>query len=235
MPKKSAELTETTPKKTSILVVDDDEMVIAFLTTVLESANYTVVNALSGEEALQLLLSIENEPDLALLDINMTGMSGLELAKNLRDETAVPFMFLSLLADDDVIKTASEYGAVGYLVKPVEPEQILSALAISLARADEIKRLRNSEKSLTTALETGRETSMAVGILMERFQISRMEAFDKLRSEARRNRMKLTLIANATLLSVESQLGVEKTVAKVGDKVADKVGDKVGNKVVEIN
>lgn len=214
MSKKSAELIETAPKITSILLVDDDEMVIKFLTAVLESAKYTVVSALSGEEALELLLSNETEPDLALLDVNMPGMSGLELAKNLRDETAVPFMFLTLLSDEAIIKTASEYGAVGYLVKPVEQEQILSAVAISLARADEIKRLRNSEKSLTTALEAGRETSMAVGILMERFQISRTQAFDKLRSEARRNRIKLTLIANATLLSVESQMGVEKPTPK---------------------
>lgn len=218
MSKKSAELIETAPKITNILLVDDDEMVIRFLTAVLESAKYTVVSALSGEAALELLLSIEIEPDLALLDINMPGMSGLELAKNLRDETAVPFMFLTLLVDEAIIKTASEYGAVGYLVKPVEPEQILSAVAISLARADEIKRLRNSEKSLTTALEAGRETSMAVGILMERFQISRTQAFDKLRSEARRNRIKLTLIANATLLSVESQLGVEKPTSKPASK-----------------
>jgi response regulator NasT len=218
MSKKSAELIETAPKITNILLVDDDEMVIRFLTAVLESAKYTVVSALSGEAALELLLSIEIEPDLALLDINMPGMSGLELAKNLRDETAVPFMFLTLLVDEAIIKTASEYGAVGYLVKPVEPEQILSAVAISLARADEIKRLRNSEKSLTTALEAGRETSMAVGILMERFQISRTQAFDKLRSEARRNRIKLTLIANATLLSVESQMGVEKPTSKPASK-----------------
>jgi response regulator NasT len=218
MSKKSAELIETAQKITNILLVDDDEMVIRFLTAVLESAKYTVVSALSGEAALELLLSIEIEPDLALLDINMPGMSGLELAKNLRDETAVPFMFLTLLVDEAIIKTASEYGAVGYLVKPVEPEQILSAVAISLARADEIKRLRNSEKSLTTALEAGRETSMAVGILMERFQISRTQAFDKLRSEARRNRIKLTLIANATLLSVESQLGVEKPTSKPASK-----------------
>lgn len=214
MSKKSVELTEATPKTIRILVVDDDELVVDFLTKVLESAKYTVVSALSGEEALELLLSIEHEPDLALLDINMPGMNGLELAKNLRDETAVPFTFLTLLTDEAIIKTATEYGALGYLVKPVEPEQILSAVAIGLARADDIKRLRNSEKSLTTALEAGRETSMAVGILMERFQISRTQAFDKLRSEARRNRMKLTLIANATLLSVESQLSVEKLVSK---------------------
>jgi response regulator NasT len=133
-------------------------------------------------------------------------MTGLELAKNLRDETAVPFMFLTSSSDMEVIKTASQFGALGYLLKPVQPMQLVSGVESSLARAVEIKRLRNSEQSLTTALEAGRETSMAVGILMERFQIDRTQAFEKLRSQARSTRQKIVHIANAVLLSVEAQI-----------------------------
>ncbi len=194
----SKKKTDGEPKIVRILVVDDDPNIVKFLTMVLESAAYQVVSAISGEAAAELLLDIQPDPDLALLDINMPGMSGLELAKHLRAETAVPFMFLSSLSDQEIIKTATEHGALGYLLKPVEASQVLSAVQVSLARAKEFK-------SLTTALEAGRETSMAVGILMERFQINRQPAFEKLRSEARRNRMKLTHIANLTLLTVESQ------------------------------
>jgi response regulator NasT len=197
----------TVPKQLTILAVDDDDTILRFLREVLASVGYLVVTASSGEQALNLLLDCE--PDLALLDVNMPGMNGLELAKNLRDETAVPFMFLSSFTDPDIVKTASQYGALGYLVKPVEVAQVLSAVEASLARAAEIKKLRSSEQSLTTALEAGRETSMAVGILMERLQINRTEAFEKLRNEARSNRIKITHIANAVLLSVESQLKQE--------------------------
>lgn len=188
----------------TVLAVDDDELILKFISEVLMSAGYRVLTANSGEHALHTLL--DAEPDLALLDITMPNMSGLELAKNLRDETAVPFMFLTSSSDMEVIKTASQFGALGYLLKPVQPMQLVSGVESSLARAMEIKRLRNSEQSLTTALEAGRETSMAVGILMERFQIDRTQAFEKLRSQARSTRQKIVHIANAVLLSVEAQI-----------------------------
>ncbi|MEN9864845.1 MAG: hypothetical protein RL748_435 [Pseudomonadota bacterium] len=197
---KTSALTQTR----TILAVDDDELILKFISEVLMSAGYRVLTANSGEHALHTLL--DAEPDLALLDITMPNMTGLELAKNLRDETAVPFMFLTSSSDMEVIKTASQFGALGYLLKPVQPMQLVSGVESSLARAVEIKRLRNSEQSLTTALEAGRETSMAVGILMERFQIDRTQAFEKLRSQARSTRQKIVHIANAVLLSVEAQI-----------------------------
>lgn len=188
----------------TVLTVDDDELFLSFVSEVLMSAGYRVLTANSGEHALLTLL--EAEPDLALLDVSMPNMSGLELAKNLREETAIPFMFLSSSTDMEIIKTASQYGALGYLLKPVQPMQLISGVESGFARANEIKHLRTSEKSLTTALDNGRETSMAVGILMERLQIDRKEAFEKLRSQARSSRQKILHIANAVLLSVESQI-----------------------------
>ncbi len=188
----------------TILTVDDDDLFLTFVSEVLMSAGYRVLTANSGEHALQTLL--DAEPDLALLDVSMPIMSGLELARNLREETAVPFMFLSHSVDMEIIKTASQYGALGYLLKPVQPLQLISSVESGLARANEIRLLRTSEKSLTTALESGRETSMAVGILMERLQIDRKQAFEKLRSQARSSRQKIVHIANAVLLSVEAQI-----------------------------
>ncbi len=188
----------------TILTVDDDDLFLTFVSEVLMSAGYRVLTANSGEHALQTLL--DAEPDLALLDVSMPIMSGLELARNLREETAVPFMFLSHSVDMEIIKTASQYGALGYLLKPVQPLQLISSVESGLARANEIRLLRTSEKSLTTALESGRETSMAVGILMERLQIDRKQAFEKLRGQARSSRQKIVHIANAVLLSVEAQI-----------------------------
>lgn len=191
------------PQPITILTVDDDDLILRFLAEVLTSVDYRVIGAASGEKAMEIVLELE--PDLAIIDVNMPGMNGLELAKKLREETAVPFLFLSNQSDIDIIKAASQYGALGYLIKPVEVAQVISSVEAALARAAEIKRLRNSEQSLTVALDNGRETSMAVGILMERLQIDRQQAFEKLRAQARSNRIKITHIANAVLLSVEAQ------------------------------
>ena len=85
--------------KRLILIVDDDQLLLEFLGEVLRHAGYDTALANSAEVALQLIA--QREPDLALLDIHMPGMSGLELAKRLHAETAVPFMFLSGSGDSE--------------------------------------------------------------------------------------------------------------------------------------
>lgn len=184
-----------------LLLVDDDPMLLTLLSTMLRHAGYETVQATSAEEALP--IARQEDPDLALLDINLPGMSGLDLAARLTAETAVPFMFLSVLDDGDAVKKAAAYGAVGYLVKPIEAAQVSPAVEAALARADEIKRLRRSEVNLTAALAAGRETSMAVGVLMARFGADRDTAFEVLRERARAQRRKINEVATEVLEAEE--------------------------------
>jgi response regulator NasT len=169
---------------------------------VLEQAGYEVIQTGSAEEALS--IARQDDPDLALLDVTMPGMSGIDLARRLQAETAVPFMFLSAHGDIDTVKEAASFGAVGYLVKPVDTAQIVPAIEAALARADDIKRLRRTEANLTAALAAGRETSMAVGLLMARYQSDRNTAFEVLRDHARSQRRKINEIANELLCAEET-------------------------------
>lgn len=184
-----------------ILVVDDDEMLLAYLTEILQFAGYAVQSANNGSDGL--VLALEHEPAIALLDINMPGMSGLEVARSLRHESAIPFMFLSSLDDMEIVKQATKYGAIGYLVKPVNQSQLLPAVTAALARADDIRQLRNNEISLTAALDAGRETSMAVGLLMASQGLNRHLAFQKLRDQARSQRRKISEVAKELLTAHE--------------------------------
>ncbi|MFZ6673142.1 ANTAR domain-containing response regulator [Undibacterium sp. Xuan67W] len=186
----------------NILIVDDDQVTLMLLSQILENSGYGITQARCGEDALNIVMM--SEPDLALLDVNMPGMSGLDLAKRLQIETDVPFMFLSASTDHDIIKQGISYGAVGYLVKPVDTVNLIPTLEASLARASEIKQLRKSELSLTSALASGRETSMAVGVLMAKFQTDRHAAFDALRAHARANRKTISDVANELLLAEET-------------------------------
>jgi response regulator NasT len=185
-----------------LLVVDDDPLILTFVSSVLRHAGYDVVQAASGEEALP--LALENPPDLALLDVTMPGMSGIELAQRLQQDGAIPSMFLSAHGQMDIVKEATSYGAVGYLVKPVEAVQIVPAVEAALARADDIRRLQRSEINLTAALAAGRETSMAVGLLMARYQTDRDTAFEVLRDHARSHRRKINEVANELLKAEET-------------------------------
>lgn len=184
-----------------LLVVDDDQVVIATLADGFRYAGYHVIEALSGEEGLR--LAAEARPDLALLDVRMPGMPGLDLARRLRDEFGVPFMFLSAYGDVQVAREAAECGALGYLVKPLAVAQIIPSVESALARAAEIRKLRETEAQLGTALASGRETSMAVGVLMERHRLDRNEAFNALRDQARIGQRKVSDFAAQVLASIE--------------------------------
>ncbi len=185
-----------------ILLVDDDVITLDLLNHVFHHEGFATERATSGEEALEKVRS--QEPDLALLDVVMPGMSGLELAKRLQDESAVPFMFMSSHNDLALVRQATEYGGLGYLVKPFNREQVIPAVEAALASAGEIRQLRRTEINLTAALAAGREASMAVGLLMAKFQTDRNTAFEVLRDYARSNRRKINEVAQELLAAEET-------------------------------
>jgi AmiR/NasT family two-component response regulator len=189
-----------------ILVVDDDRLVLAALAEGLRTAGYRVTSVASGEDA----LGITDTPDLALLDVRMPGMSGIELGRKLREQGGVPFLFLSAYGDQEIVKQAAEEGALGYLVKPLDIQQIVPSIEAALARGGDIRKLRESEAQLNTALTGSREISMAVGLLMMRDRLNREQAFDLLRANARSQRRAVSEVAKELLKSAENLNAVGK-------------------------
>lgn len=202
-----------------VLIVDDDALLREYLAEVLQHAGHDTIDAGTAAEALRLLEERRDEVALVLLDIEMPGMSGLALARLLREETTIPFMFLSASDDAATARAAADAGAVGYLVKPVDGAQLLPAFEAALARGDDIRRLRRSEENLTSALAAGRETSIAVGVLMARFHIDRHLAFDVLREQARSQRRKLGEVAEQILAAEETLNGLH---GAIGERLRDR-------------
>jgi response regulator NasT len=186
-----------------ILLVDDDPLLLDFISTVLQHAGYDTIGAGSAPEAVQRVQERGADIALALLDITMPGMSGLELAQRLKDHTEVPFMFLSSVDDAETARQAASHGAVGFVVKPVDAGRLLPAFEAGLARADEIRQLRRTEANLNAALAAGRETSLAVGLLMARYQTDRNTAFEVLRDHARSSRRKVNEVAEQIVAAEE--------------------------------
>lgn len=176
-----------------ILIVEDDRSTQNLIASILEKANYTTEKVGSGEDALKSVYT--NEPALAILDIRLPGMSGFDVAKELQARTNVPFMFMTAQTDEETIRRGVEYGAVGYIIKPVEPRNLAPAVEAGLARASEIRALRTKQANLTIALETGRESAVAVGLIMARYRLDSESAFDVLRDYARQSRRKVNEVA----------------------------------------
>lgn len=182
-----------------ILIVDDDRLVLATLSRGIRDAGYRVSVAASGEEALKIV--DQDLPDLALLDMRMPGMSGIELGQSLRER--VPIVYLSAYGNMDTVQEATKEGALGYLVKPLDVAQILPSLHAALVRAAEIRELQKKESQLETALAANREVAMALGLLMERKRIDRKQAFELLRTNARSNRRSMEAVAKELLAASE--------------------------------
>ena len=191
------------PPRRLILLVDDDPLLLDYLKTVLDHSGYETMTAESAAEALQRVAEREADIALALLDISMPGMSGLDLARRLKEHTSVAFMFLSSVDDAETARQAASHGAVGFVVKPVDAARLLPAFESALARADEIRRLRRTEANLNAALAAGRETSLAVGLLMARYQTDRNTAFEVLRDHARSSRRKVNEVAEQLVAAEE--------------------------------
>jgi response regulator NasT len=116
-----------------LLVVDDDRLVLATLVQGLEDAGYEVIDADNGDDAI--LLARQHRPELALLDIRMDGMSGFDVAAYLRDHLHIPFIFLSAFSDAATLAKIHALGALASLVKPLDLEQIVPAVATAHAQA----------------------------------------------------------------------------------------------------
>lgn len=115
-----------------ILLVDDDLDLLAVTGFALQQAGFMVIKASNGMEALE---SFESEqPDLAVFDINMPKMNGFELARKLRERSAIPLMMLTVRHEDEDVVRALELGADDYLTKPFSPKILVARIRALLRR-----------------------------------------------------------------------------------------------------
>lgn len=171
--------------KIRLLAVDDDRLVLATLVAGLSCAGFEVVVAGDADEGMK--LAVETKPALALLDVQMEGKSGLDVAEFLRRETRVPFLFLSAHGEEEVVRQAAAHGAMGFLVKPLDPKQMIPAIHAAIERAGDISHLREGAAMLADTLVQGkgRQSLIAIGLLVERHKINCDEALDMLHRNAR--------------------------------------------------
>ncbi len=119
--------------KRKILIIDDEEMVLAMLKKCLEAENFLVYTADHAKKALELMSAA---PDLILLDINMPEMDGLELCQFIREHIACPILFLTArVTEQDVIKGLSA-GGDDYITKPFRVEELLARISAHLRREE---------------------------------------------------------------------------------------------------
>ncbi|MCE5323164.1 response regulator transcription factor [bacterium] len=120
-------------KNPRILVVDDEEQIRRALKSILTARKYDVVLATNGDEAID--LSIDNPPDLVILDMAMPGLRGTEVCRELRSWYEGPILMLSVIGGDTEKATALDIGADDYLTKPFSTTELLARIRALLRRS----------------------------------------------------------------------------------------------------
>ena len=115
-----------------ILLVDDDPDLLALTAFALEQAGFLTVKASDGVEALEAFQ--REQPDLAVLDINMPRMTGFELAQKIRERSQIPLIMLTVRSEEEDVVRALTLGADDYLTKPFSPRILLARVKALLRR-----------------------------------------------------------------------------------------------------
>jgi DNA-binding response OmpR family regulator len=121
-----------------ILLVEDDREISSLIELYLRKQGFDVVVAEAGEEALTQFGN--SSPALILLDINLDGMSGFTVCKEIREVSNVPIVFISCNKDSDDIVEGLKMGADDYITKPFDPEVMVARVEANLRRAPIFRR-----------------------------------------------------------------------------------------------
>ena len=184
-----------------ILIADDEAVVRMDLREMLEESGYKVVGeAGDGERAVE--LGEERKPDLAILDIKMPKMNGLEVAEKLM-ERGIATLVLTAYTDREFIDRAKETGVLAYLVKPFSKESLIAAIEMAMARFRELQELRKEVSSLREALEVRKLVERAKGLLMKHLGISEEDAYRYLQRQSMEYRKPMKEVAEAVIIALE--------------------------------
>jgi two-component system, response regulator PdtaR len=189
-----------------ILVADDEHLVAAEITGQLAEIGYTIVGPV-GTAADAVRLARTALPDLALLDIRMPNGDGLSAAGVILGELGIPVVILSAHADHEYVNIAEERGVFGYLIKPVEPNQLRAAIQVAWGRFRKFASEHADLLRLERRLEERPVIERAKWILVSRAGVDEPEAMRMLQQKARSSRDCIVNVAERVIRAGEGANG----------------------------
>jgi len=177
-----------------VLIADDEPIARLDLREMLEGLGHHVVaEAANGRDALELARQVR--PSLAILDIRMPVLDGLEVARVLAEEAIAPSLILSAYTDEEYLERSREAGCLCYLVKPFRQSDLEPALATTMALSQRLNAMRRELVTLQEELLTRKAVERAKGILMDKYNLREADAFRRIQMESMNSRRSLRAVA----------------------------------------
>jgi DNA-binding response OmpR family regulator len=133
----------------TVLVVEDDKSVSQLIRLYLAQAGYKVISAEDGLVGLR--MALEDAPDIVLLDLNLPGMDGIEVCRNVRKDSEVPIIMVTARVDEDDRLTGLDLGADDYVSKPFSPRELVARVNAVLRRTSRDSEKRSESGNLVSA------------------------------------------------------------------------------------
>ena len=156
--------------KRRVVVAEDEAVIRLDLVSLLEDAGYEVVAAVAdGQQAIDAVESLK--PDLVLMDVAMPVLDGVTAAARITENRLCPVVMVTAYSQVELVERAADAGALGYLVKPIAPANLLPAIEVAIARFEQFKVLSDEVVAVTERLEVRKLVDRAKGLLLSLIHI----------------------------------------------------------------
>jgi len=181
-----------------VVIAEDEAIIRLDLRETLEEEGYEVIGeAGRGDVALDLIRELK--PDLAILDVKMPGMDGLEVARVVGNEKICGVLVLTAFSQREIIEQARDAGALAYLVKPFQKSDLIPAIEVAIGRFRELQALTGPMEVLGEQLEARKIIDKAKGRLIDDFGLKEQDAFSFIQRTAMKDRSRMRDVAEKIL------------------------------------
>ena len=181
-----------------VVIAEDEAIIRLDLRETLEEEGYEVIGeAGRGDVALDLIRELK--PDLAILDVKMPGMDGLEVARVVGNEKICGVLVLTAFSQREIIEQARDAGALAYLVKPFQKSDLIPAIEVAIGRFRELQALTGQMEVIGEQLEARKIIDKAKGRLIDDFGLREQDAFSFIQRTAMKDRSRMRDVAEKIL------------------------------------
>lgn len=181
-----------------VVIAEDEAIIRMDLRETLEEEGYEVIGETGrGDQAIELVRGLQ--PDLAILDIKMPGMDGLEAARIINGEKICGVLMLTAFSQREVVEQARDAGALAFLVKPFQKSDLIPAIEVAMGRFRELRSLTGEIDALGEQLESRKVIDRAKGVLMDELAMSETDAFAFIQRTAMSERTRMRDVADRVL------------------------------------
>jgi response regulator NasT len=181
-----------------VVIAEDEAIIRLDLKETLEEEGYEVVGETGrGDKAVDLVRELR--PDLAILDIKMPGMDGIEAARLITKDRICGVLVLTAFSQREVIEQARDAGALAYLVKPFQKTDLVPAIEVAIARFRVMQALNGEVDALEEQLEARKSIDRAKGILIDQCSMSEADAYGFIQRGAMNHRATMKAVADMVI------------------------------------